>query len=84
MLSNATLRNPKHISSGSVREPYSTLIHNNSVPSHLYGINSHFAEDQYDYIVNGEALQQIEAFMAEEHTFDEYCAVSVPLRNLSP
>ena len=28
---------------------------------------------QYSWLVNGEASSQIEAFMAEEHEFDDYC-----------
>ncbi|ELU12017.1 hypothetical protein CAPTEDRAFT_196412 [Capitella teleta] len=39
--------------------------------------------DQYDYIVNGDELSRIEAFMAEEHSFEEYCTYIEKLRSLS-
>ena len=35
----------------------------------------YFPVDTYSYVVNGTAKQQIMEYMAEEHTFDEYCGV---------
>ena len=32
--------------------------------------------DRYDYIVNGKASQEIDTFMKEQHTFEEYIEVS--------
>ena len=34
------------------------------------------AVDRYDYIINGEALKEIHAYMEHEHTFAEYTTVS--------
>ncbi|KAK6177269.1 hypothetical protein SNE40_015399 [Patella caerulea] len=39
--------------------------------------------DTYDYIVNGEALKEIHAYMAEEHSFDEYTEYIERFRNLA-
>ena len=33
--------------------------------------------DRYDYIVNGEALKEIHAYMEEEHKFSDYTVVSM-------
>lgn len=33
--------------------------------------------DRYDYIVNGEALKEIHAYMEEEHKFADYTVVSM-------
>ncbi len=33
--------------------------------------------EKYNWIVNGDAQKQIEQYMTEEHTFDEYCTVSM-------
>lgn len=32
--------------------------------------------DKYTYLINGEAEHEIEAFIAEKHSFDEYAEVS--------
>ena len=34
------------------------------------------AVDRYNYIVNGEAVSEIHAYMEQEHTFAEYKEVS--------
>ncbi|XP_071083415.1 dynein axonemal heavy chain 12-like isoform X1 [Haliotis cracherodii] len=39
--------------------------------------------DRYDYIVNGTALKEIHAYMAEEHTFAEYTEQIEKFRNLA-
>ena len=39
--------------------------------------NVFFPVDRYDYIVNGEALREIHAYMEEEHTFADYTVVSM-------
>ncbi|XP_064633435.1 dynein axonemal heavy chain 12-like isoform X2 [Lineus longissimus] len=39
--------------------------------------------DRYDYIVNGKAKSEIEAFMEAEHTFDEYCEYIEKFRALA-
>lgn len=36
---------------------------------------SYFVAEKYDWVVNGEARKQIEGFMAQDHTFEEYCNV---------
>jgi len=36
----------------------------------------HIAEDEYEYIVNGEAFSEITAYLASEHTFEESAQVS--------
>ena len=35
-----------------------------------------FTVEKYSFIVNGEAKAEIEQYMSEEHTFEEYCDVS--------
>ena len=36
-----------------------------------------FTVEKYNWIVNGDAQKQIEQYMTEEHTFEEYCTVSM-------
>ena len=33
------------------------------------------AVKKYDWVVNGEARKQIDEFMSQEHSFEEYCNV---------
>ncbi|ESP01004.1 hypothetical protein LOTGIDRAFT_225521 [Lottia gigantea] len=39
--------------------------------------------DRYDYIINGEALKEIHAYMEQEHSFDEYTEYIERFRNLA-
>lgn len=36
-----------------------------------------FSVDTYSFLVNGEEEERIQKFLGEEHTFEEYCAVSI-------
>jgi len=33
--------------------------------------------EKYEWIVNGEAQKKIDDYMEEDHTFEEYCEVSI-------
>lgn len=35
------------------------------------------AVDKYQHLCNGEEEAKVKAFLAEEHTFEEYCKVSI-------
>lgn len=39
-------------------------------------LSLYFAVDKYDWLVNGTAQTQMEKFMREEHSFDEYTQVT--------
>jgi dynein heavy chain len=43
----------------------------------------HFFVEKYNYLVNGEAAGAIDAFLAEEHTFEEYCEYIEKFRNVA-
>ena len=39
--------------------------------------------EKYNYLVNGEAAASIDKFLAEEHTFEEYCELIEQFRNVA-
>ena len=34
-----------------------------------------FLVEKYNWVVNGEAEKQVDEYMGEDHTFEEYCEV---------
>lgn len=49
----------------------------------LVEISLHWTVKDYSFLVNGEAAADIEKFMAEEHSFEDYCAFIEKFRTVT-